>query len=185
MRQPFSQWVRSRFQTGLKPTFSMISSLPQKGLKNISILTSQCCPTMSLVRRQRHTMLTKRSFAVLMRYTLRRKHHLRYEAAQKRSQRRFFKICNNGQESFTGLYKSLTEQGICKGHQCIAYGLYMRDNGIELSEGACGIRLFHMLRHSHKLREACTSLVSLQGRKFSERALSLYPPLQKKPFSLI
>ncbi len=49
--------------------------------------------------------------------------------------RRFFKICNNGQESFTGLYKSLTEQGICKGHQCIAYGLYMRDNGIELSEG--------------------------------------------------
>ena len=29
--------------------------------------------------------------------------------------RRFFKICN--------------------GHQCIAYGLYMRDNGIELSEG--------------------------------------------------
>ena len=49
--------------------------------------------------------------------------------------RRFFKICNNGRESFTGLYKSLTEQGICKGHQCIAYGLYMRDNGIELSEG--------------------------------------------------
>ena len=38
--------------------------------------------------------------------------------------RRFFKICNNGRESFTGLYKSLTEQGICKG-----------DNGIELSEG--------------------------------------------------
>ncbi len=131
----FPQWVRSRFQTGLKPTFSMISSLPKRALKNISILTSQCCPTMSLVRRQRHTMLTKRSFAVLMRYTLRRKHHLRYEAAQKRSQRRFFKICNNGQESFTGLYKSLTEQGICKGHQCIAYGLYMRDNGIELSEG--------------------------------------------------
>ena len=49
--------------------------------------------------------------------------------------RRFFKICNNGRENFTGLYKSLTEQGICKGHQCIAYGLYMRDNGIELSEG--------------------------------------------------
>ena len=49
--------------------------------------------------------------------------------------RRFFKICNNDRESFTGLYKSLTEQGICKGHQCIAYGLYMRDNGIGLSEG--------------------------------------------------
>ena len=44
--------------------------------------------------------------------------------------RRFFKICDKGQESFTGLYKSLTEQGKCKGHQCIAYGLYMRDNGI-------------------------------------------------------
>ena len=49
--------------------------------------------------------------------------------------RRFFKICDKGQDSFTGLYKSLTEQGKCKGHQCIAYGLYMRDNGIELSEG--------------------------------------------------
>ena len=49
--------------------------------------------------------------------------------------RRFFKICNNGRESFTGLYKSLTEQGICKGHQCIAYGLYMRDNGIEYKDG--------------------------------------------------
>ena len=57
------------------------------------------------------------------------------ELCSEKVTRRFFKICNNGQESFTGLYRSLTEQGICKGHQCIAYGLYMRDNGIELSEG--------------------------------------------------
>ena len=71
-------------------------------------------------------MLTKRSFA---------KTPFEIRSGSEKVTRRFFKICNNGQESFTGLYKSLTEQGICKGHQCIAYGLYMRDNGIELSEG--------------------------------------------------
>lgn len=49
--------------------------------------------------------------------------------------RRFSKICQKGENSITGLYKKLTEEGVCKGHQCIAYGLYMRDNGIELSEG--------------------------------------------------
>lgn len=49
--------------------------------------------------------------------------------------RRFFKICQRDNEGFTGMYKTLTEENACKGHQCIAYGLYMRDNGIDLSEG--------------------------------------------------
>ena len=49
--------------------------------------------------------------------------------------RRFFKICDKGADSFTGQYKTLIENGICKGHQCIAYGLYMRDNSVTLSQG--------------------------------------------------
>lgn len=49
--------------------------------------------------------------------------------------RRFFKICTAEGESAAGHYRQLTESGICKGHQCIAYGLYMRDSGISLSEG--------------------------------------------------
>jgi len=80
--------------------------IPQKSLKNISILTSQCCPTMSLVQRQRHTTLTKRSFAVLMRYTLRRKHHLRYEAAQKRSQGVFSKYATMVGKASQGFIKA-------------------------------------------------------------------------------
>lgn len=49
--------------------------------------------------------------------------------------RRFFKICTAEGESAAGHYRQLTEDGICKGHQCIAYGLYMHDSGISLSEG--------------------------------------------------
>lgn len=49
--------------------------------------------------------------------------------------RRFFKICDLQSESFTENYIRLVTEEQCRGHQCIAYGLYMKDNGIELSEG--------------------------------------------------
>lgn len=49
--------------------------------------------------------------------------------------RRFFKIFEGSVHSFTGKYRRLTEEGLYRGHQCIAYGLYMRDCGIELSQG--------------------------------------------------
>lgn len=49
--------------------------------------------------------------------------------------RRFFKISESTSRCFTEKYKRLIEEGLCRGHQCIAYGLYMRDCGIELSQG--------------------------------------------------
>ena len=53
-----------------------------------------------------HTTLTKMSFAVLMRYTLRRKHHLRYEAAQKRSQGVFSKYATMVGKASQGFIKA-------------------------------------------------------------------------------
>lgn len=49
--------------------------------------------------------------------------------------RRFFKICEPPSGSLSHRYRELIESGVCKGHQCIAYGLYMRACGIDLSEG--------------------------------------------------
>lgn len=48
----------------------------------------------------------ERSFAVLMRYTLRRKHHLRYEAAQKRSQGVFSKYATMVGKASQGFIKA-------------------------------------------------------------------------------
>ena len=49
--------------------------------------------------------------------------------------RRFFKIFEGKPHGFTDKYKTLMGTGSCSGHQCIAYGLYMRDCGIELTQG--------------------------------------------------
>ena len=111
---------------------------------------------------------------------LRRKHHLRYEAAQK-GHKAFFSKYATMVGKASGLYKASTEQGICKGHQCIAYGLYMRDNGIGLSEG--------LAVYGYSICSAivtnCVKLVPLSqlaGQKILERALSLYLRFRKSSF---
>ena len=49
--------------------------------------------------------------------------------------RRFFKICDSPEHSGAALYKKLIAEGKCFGHQCIAYGLFMKDNSVSLTDG--------------------------------------------------
>lgn len=51
--------------------------------------------------------------------------------------RRFFRASEKISESAESLnnYKRLVELGKCSGHQCIAYGLFIKDCGEDLSEG--------------------------------------------------
>lgn len=57
----------------------------------------------------------------------------------RRVARRFFKAVNSIAAPAGRLreYARLTESGGCFGHQCIAYGLYMLDSGIPLTDGLC------------------------------------------------
>lgn len=52
---------------------------------------------------------------------------------------RFLKASENLYENClkTKTYKKLIADGACNGHQCIAYGLYFSDCGVDLQEGLC------------------------------------------------